>query len=128
MIRRVSALVPAWLTGTLVLAVKLVARVTVTRRTMMPAPTRVATTCRGRRRRLVRRGTCFDLPGAMLLTVALGPESRTVPCAPGRTMGVGDSADLRGGLIDVPTGLVVDLVSSLSVPHLVEDGALQIVG
>jgi hypothetical protein len=64
----------------------------------------------------------------MLLTVALGPEPRVFPGAPGRTIGVGNGAHLRRGLIDVPTSLVVDLIASLSVPHLVEDGPLQIVG
>ena len=88
MIRRVWVLVPAWLTGTLVLAVKLVTRVIVTRRTTMPATTRAAITCCGRRRRLVRRRTCVDLPGAMLLTVALRPKPRSLPWRlSGRTIG-----------------------------------------
>src|ERR1700728_1235317 len=94
MIVRAWALVPAWLTGTLVLAVKLVTRVTATRRTTIPAPTRAAITCCGRRRRLLRRGTCFNLPGAVRLAVALGPDARVFPGAPGRSVGVGENAHL----------------------------------
>src|ERR1700722_6287914 len=95
MIRRAWALVPTLLVGTLVLAVKLVTRVIVTSTTMMPAPTRAAITCRGRRRGLDRRGPCFGPPGAMLLSVALGPKARIFPGAPRRTIDVGGSTHLR---------------------------------
>jgi hypothetical protein len=63
----------------------------------------------------------------MRLTGALRPNTRIVVGAPGRTISVGECALLRGRLIDVPKGPVVDLVSPLSSPHLVEDGPLQIV-
>jgi hypothetical protein len=127
MIKRAWVLVPTLLVGTLVLAVKLVTKVTVTRRTTIPAQTLAAITCRDRWPGLERRRTCFDLSGAMLLTVALGPKARIFPGAPCCAILVGGRAHLRRRLIDVPTSLVVDLVASVSIPHLVEDGPLQIV-